>query len=162
MAAPPPAPTAVLLPRPLPASVTELVFTSYSCPFTVIELRVTLMEAFPLNFPADLASVTVPVARAPDGITCFPPTTTGAASETSKWSPGLLVFELTDWSAVTAISVPASTTMGLGARARLIAFSPPVFSAAFDPPADGAASGVVPELLHPESARSAAITRYRT
>src|SRR5258708_29976224 len=114
--APPPAPIAVLLPRPLPDSVTDVVRTEYLSPFTVMESRVTPSSAFPLNLPADLATVTVPRARAPAGITTLSPTATGAASEASKCSPSLLVFELTVWSTVTEIGVPARTTIGLGAK----------------------------------------------
>src|SRR5579864_7177638 len=114
--APPPAPIAVLLPRPLPDSVTAVVSSEYLSPFTVMESRVTPSSAFPLNLPADLATVTVPRAFAPEGMTTFSPTVTGAASEASKWSPSLLVFELTDWSTVTEMGVPDGTTSGFGAN----------------------------------------------
>src|ERR1700674_1391666 len=116
-AAPPPAPTAVRFPRPLPDSVTSVVFSRYSSPCTVTDLSVTVIAAFPLNLPADLASVTVPVALAPLGITTLSPTTTGSAMEASKRSPELLVFELTDSSAVITILLPAFTTIGFGATA---------------------------------------------
>src|SRR5579862_9339901 len=95
-AAPPPAPTAVRLPRLLPDSVTSEVLSRYSCPFTLTELRVSVMAGLPLNLPADLASVTVPTAFAPLGITTLSPTTTGSAREASNESPELLVLELTD------------------------------------------------------------------
>src|SRR5579863_8914037 len=112
--APPPAPSAVRLPRPLLDSVTSVVLSLYSSPFTLTELSVRVIAAFPLNLPADLASVTVPVALAPLGITTLSPTTTGSARDASKRSPALLVFELTDWSAVTTSSLPALTTIGFG------------------------------------------------
>ena len=104
------------LPRPLPDSVTSVVFSLYSSPCTVTVRRVTVIAAFPLNLPADLASITVPVAFAPFGITTLSPTTTGSAMEASKRSPELLVFELTDSSAVITILLPAFTTIGLGAK----------------------------------------------
>src|SRR5512135_2461568 len=176
--APPPAPSAVRLPRPLPDSVTSDVLNSYSSPFTLTELRVTVIAAFPLNLPADLASVTVPLAFAPLGITTLSSTTTGSARDASKWSPELLFFELTDWSAVTTISVPAATTIGFGAkawaRADSGAFCPPERSGAPEFASEAVAvfpafplevaveSGEVADLPHPSSANTLAIARYRT
>jgi hypothetical protein len=49
-------------------------------------------------------------------MTTLSPTVTGAASEASKCSPSLLVFELTVWSTVTEIDFPAGTIIGLGAK----------------------------------------------
>ena len=53
-AAPPPAPTAVRLPRPLPDSVTSVVFSRYSSPCTVTELRVTVIAGVSLELACGL------------------------------------------------------------------------------------------------------------
>jgi hypothetical protein len=118
------------------------------------------MAALPLNLPADLASVTVPVAFVPLGITTLSPTTTGCAKEASKRSPGLLSFELTAWSAVTTISVPAGTTIGFGEKAREIADSeefwlldPRELSATPEFASVEVESGEVAELWHPTRVR---------
>src|SRR5690349_4384122 len=72
-------------------------------------------SALPLNLPADFAFVTVPETLAPRGITSWPCTTTGSAREAATSTPGSLSFELTDWSTVTLMLVPAGTIIGGGA-----------------------------------------------
>src|SRR4029077_6861903 len=69
-------------------------------------------SALPLNLPADFATVTVPATLVPGRITSFPSPTTGAATDASTLSPSLLSLEVTDWSTVTVIVVPALITIG--------------------------------------------------
>src|SRR5712692_4097372 len=57
--------------------------------------------------PEDCAEATTSVACAPLGIRDFPPTTTSRATLAGTCCPTLAFFELTDWSRVTVICVPA-------------------------------------------------------
>src|SRR5580693_4618107 len=70
--------------------------------------------AAPLNLPADLASVIVPLTDAPAGIALAPRTETELAKVPVKPSPGLLVLELTALPRRTDKVVPAGTTIGGG------------------------------------------------
>src|ERR1700743_105487 len=70
--------------------------------------------AAPLNLPADLASVIVPLTDAPAGIALAPRTETELANVPVKPSPGLLVLELTALPRRTDKVVPAGTTIGGG------------------------------------------------
>src|SRR5579875_1854143 len=82
-----------------------------------MDWRVRERTAAPLNLPADLASVTVPVTVDPAGIAVTPPTTTEFARVPVKLSPAALVLELSVVPKRTERGVPAGTTMGWGAGA---------------------------------------------
>src|SRR5580704_6356403 len=68
----------------------------------------------PLKRPEAWASVTVPTARVPAGMTFTPFTTTDEDRVASKRVPSSLSFEPIAWTRVTWITVPAGTTMGGG------------------------------------------------
>ncbi|PYU28718.1 MAG: hypothetical protein DMG31_19375 [Acidobacteria bacterium] len=84
----------------------------YLWPWITTEVSVMPSSALPLNRPADFALVTSPETFAPRGITSWLPSTIGSASEASTCNPGAASFELTDWSTVTLIAVPAGTIIG--------------------------------------------------
>ncbi|PYV89384.1 MAG: hypothetical protein DMG90_11480 [Acidobacteria bacterium] len=86
--APPPAITAVRLPLPFAERTNAEVSTWCSFPFTSTESSLSRRTAPPLNRPRGLASTTVPVALAPDGITTLPSTSTGAATVAENDCPG--------------------------------------------------------------------------
>src|SRR2546427_11057869 len=67
----------------------------------------------PLKRPADLASRTIPVTRAPFGIATLPSTSTGAATEAEKFWPVAEVLEPIASSSKTVIVVSAGTIRGL-------------------------------------------------
>ena len=79
-----------------------------------MDCRVRPKLAAPLNLPADLASVIVPLTDAPAGIALAPRTETELAKVPVKPSPGLLVLELTALPRRTDKVVPAGTTIGGG------------------------------------------------
>lgn len=118
-AAPPPTRAAVLLPLPLLTWVASLVWISCSLPLISMLVKVNESTAPPLKRPAAFASFTVPVARAPFGITTLPSISTGSCTVALKACPGVLVFEPTVSSKTTLISVSAGTTTGLASGARL-------------------------------------------
>src|SRR5882724_6539351 len=118
--APPPVRTAVLLPLPFAERVIAEVSMECSTPFTLIEFNLICTTAPPLNLPRALASVTVPRASAPAGITVSPPTATGAARVAVNDWPGLLIFDPNASPRRTVSVVPAGTTFtGLAAEGRL-------------------------------------------
>src|ERR1700738_626491 len=124
MSAPPPAPppiiTALRLPLPLLTRIGEEARISYSLPFTLREVSVSSRAAPPLKRPADLASLTIPVARAPLGIAIFPSTSTGLCTVAAKVSPLVLVLDERVWSNTTVRAVSAGTTSGLGVNGMCI------------------------------------------
>jgi hypothetical protein len=73
-----------------------------------------LRVAPPLNRPEAWASVTVPTARVPTGITVLPLTTTGEENVASKLWPGSLILDPTDCTSLTRRVVPAGMTTGAG------------------------------------------------
>src|SRR5581483_2663419 len=83
----------------------------------LIEISLTARLAPPLNLPKGLASVTVPDADAPEGITSLPSTWTGSARVAVKDCPAWLVLELSASPRRTVRTVPAGITTGLGASA---------------------------------------------
>ena len=70
----------------------------------------------PLKRPADLASRTTPVARAPLGTAIFPAISIGVETVAEKFCPDSEVFELSDSSRTTVMVVFAGTTNGLDER----------------------------------------------
>src|SRR6202044_2617486 len=111
-AAPPPAPTAVRLPRPFPTSSNSLVCIGYRVPLMCTESITSWGKALPLNLPADCAVTTVPPTFVPTGKTTRCPLVRGTASEAAKGSPLFADCEFTVWSSVTVIVVPAGITTG--------------------------------------------------
>src|SRR5437868_10730047 len=77
-------------------------------------VKVSSSVAAPLKRPAGLASLTWPVTLAPLGIATLPLTSTGSRMLAAKRWPGVLIFEPTGSSRVTARTVSAGTTMGRG------------------------------------------------
>jgi len=72
----------------------------------------------PLKRPADFASRTIPVTRAPFGIATLPSTSTGAAIEAEKFWPVAEVLEPIASSRTTVIVVSAGTTRDLTTASR--------------------------------------------
>ena len=72
----------------------------------------------PLKRPADLASRTIPVTRAPFGIATLPSTSTGEATVAEKFWPAAEVLEPIASSRTTVIVVSAGTTRGLATVSR--------------------------------------------
>src|SRR5260370_25078923 len=68
----------------------------------------------PLKRPAGLASLTMPVARAPLGMATLPSTATGWLTVAVNCWPEVLILEPTGSSNTTEITVSAGTTIGLG------------------------------------------------
>src|ERR1041385_1953452 len=86
--------------------------------------RASESTAPPLNRPADLASRTTPLARAPFGMATLPPISTGEATVAAKCWPLAAVLELSASARTTETVVAAGTTSGFGARACLTADFP--------------------------------------
>jgi hypothetical protein len=82
-----------------------------------------------LKRPADFASRTIPVARAPLGIAILPSTSIGEETVAEKFCPVEEILEPTDSSRTTVMGVSAGTTRSLGA----IASRTPEFPEGFEP-----------------------------
>src|SRR5260370_11988001 len=98
----------------------------------------TERTAPPLKWPAAFASRTIPVARAPFGITILPSTSTGEATVAEKFWPEEEVLEPSASSRTTEIVVSAGTVMGLGDSAARMADLP-------EPPGEPLGDPCVPE-----------------
>src|SRR5260370_41986242 len=81
----------------------------------------TERTAPPLKWPAAFASRTIPVARAPFGITILPSTSTGEATVAEKFWPEEEVLEPSASSRTTEIVVSAGTMIVLGDSAARMA-----------------------------------------
>src|SRR6266581_4593733 len=78
-----------------------------------MELRVSCSRAPPLKRPKGAASVTIPLAALPTGITTLPSACTGWATVALKVSPLLLILDPTERPKRTVMMVPAGSATGL-------------------------------------------------